>query len=460
MAKSENRLEIGPVAFLVAGLMFMEFLDGSILPTAAPTIARSFHTLSEQIGICATSYMVTIVILIPISAWLAEKFGVRKILFGSITLFVLASLLCAISTSVLELTIMRIIQGIGAATMVPVGRLILMRSVDKSQVIRTISYSVWPALAAPVIAPVLGGFIIAHASWRWIFLINLPIGLFVLLIGIKIVPHISGGKVERLDWNGFYGTAISLGFLVFGAAELGTPHVNILVSLLLIALGVGIGVPTIRHLKRTEKPLVDLAVMKIQTFQLNSSSGLLFRVSQNTAPFVLPLMFQDKFGWSPQKAGEILFFYMLGNLIFKVFTTPLMKKFAFKSLILWATLTSIPLTLALGILGHSLPILWIAILLFITGGVRSLGMTLYNTITFADIDQEVMSHANSLSNMVQQLAAVIAVAAAVIAINVGRAMAGTNYQFTFAFIFAIGMLLVSLGRVLALPSSAGDSLRN
>lgn len=156
MRDPKDRLEIGPVAFLVAGLMFMEFLDFSILPTAAPTIARSFHVLSAQVGICATAYMVAIVILIPISAWLADKYGVRIVLFSSITLFSAASLLCSFSTNLIELTTMRILQGIGAASMVPVGRLILMRSVDKNEVIRVISYSVWPALAAPAVAPVLG----------------------------------------------------------------------------------------------------------------------------------------------------------------------------------------------------------------------------------------------------------------------------------------------------------------
>ena len=171
-------------------------------------------------------------------------------------------------------------------------------------------------------------------------------------------------------------------------------------------------------------------------------------------------MFQDKFGWSAQKAGEVLFFYMLGNLTFKGITTPLMKKYTFKPLLLWATLTSIPLTFSLGILGKALPLPLMALLLLITGGVRSLGMTFYNTITYADIDQDVMSHANTLANMVQQLSSVIAVAAAVIAINVGRISVGVNYQFESAFIFAIGMLLVSLSKVLALPSSAGDSLRN
>lgn len=459
MAESNDRLEIGPVAFLIAGLMFMEFLDGSILPTAAPTIARTFHILSAQVGICVTTYMVTVVVLIPISAWLADKYGVRLVLFVSIAIFMIGSLLCALSSNLLELTAMRILQGMGAATMVPVGRLILMRSVDKSQVIRVISYSVWPALAAPVVAPVIGGFIIAHASWHWIFLVNLPIGLIALLIGLKIVPRIPGGNVERLDWAGFYGCALSLGFLVFAAANLGSPHINLLSTLLLLLLGVGIGLPTIQHLRRTDKPLINLSVLKIQTLHLNSTSGLLFRVAQNTAPFVLPLLFQDKFGWSAQRAGGVLFCYMLGNLVFKVFTTPLMNRFRFKPLILLSTLMSAPLTLALGLIGSSIPFFWLALLLLLTGGVRSIGMTLFNTITFADTDQEIMAHANTISNMVQQLASVIAVAIAVIALNLGRVLVGVQNQFTFAFSCAVVVLVISLWNVLRLPRSAGDSLR-
>ena len=459
MRDPKDRLEIGPVAFLVAGLMFMEFLDFSILPTAAPTIARSFHVLSAQVGICATAYMVAIVILIPISAWLADKYGVRIVLFSSITLFSAASLLCSFSTNLIELTTMRILQGIGAASMVPVGRLILMRSVDKNEVIRVISYSVWPALAAPAVAPVLGGFLISHASWHWIFLVNIPIGLVALLVGAKIVPAIPGGKVDSLDWPGFYGCAVSLGTLVFAAANLGAPHINLISTLALTLTGVGIGIPTILHLRKVTNPLIDVSVLKIQTFHLNSTSGLLFRVAQNTAPFVLPLLFQDKFGWSAEKAGETLFFYMLGNLGFKVFTTPLMKKFSFKPLILISTLFSIPLTISLGLLRSSIPFLWIAILLTVTGGVRSIGMTLYNTITFADTDLEIMSHANTLANMVQQLSTAIAVATAVIAINIGRALAGSTHQFSFAFGFAVCALLVSLRYVIPLPRSAGESLR-
>ena len=456
---SSKRLEIGPVAFLVAGLMFMQFLDGAILPIAAPTIARSFHILSAQVGICVTSYIVTVLVLIPISAWLADKFGVRLILFTSIAIFMLGSLLCSLSNNLVELTAMRILQGIGAASMVPVGRLILMRSVDKSQVIRVISYSVWPALAAPVVAPVVGGFIIAHASWHWIFLVNVPIGLIALLIGIKIVPRVPGGKVERLDWLGFYGCALSLGLLVLAAANLGSPHINLVSTLLLLVVGIGIGLPTIRHLRRSAEPLIDLSVLKIQTFHLNCTSGLLFRVAQNTPPFVLPLLFQDKFGWSAERAGGVLFFYMLGNLVFKVFTTPLMNKFRFKPLLLLSILLSAPLTLILGLIGSSIPFIWLTLLLLFAGGIRTIGMTLFNTITFADTNQEVMAHASTITNMVQQLASVIAVAIAVIALNLGRVLAGTQNQFTFAFSSAVLVLAISLWNVTSLPGTAGDSLR-
>jgi len=439
--------------------MFMQFLDGAILPIAAPTIARSFHILSAQVGICVTSYIVTVLVLIPISAWLADKFGVRLILFTSIAIFMLGSLLCSLSNNLVELTAMRILQGIGAASMVPVGRLILMRSVDKSQVIRVISYSVWPALAAPVVAPVVGGFIIAHASWHWIFLVNVPIGLIALLIGIKIVPRVPGGKVERLDWLGFYGCALSLGLLVLAAANLGSPHINLVSTLLLLVVGIGIGLPTIRHLRRSAEPLIDLSVLKIQTFHLNCTSGLLFRVAQNTPPFVLPLLFQDKFGWSAERAGGVLFFYMLGNLVFKVFTTPLMNKFRFKPLLLLSILLSAPLTLILGLIGSSIPFIWLTLLLLFAGGIRSIGMTLFNTITFADTNQEVMAHANTITNMVQQLASVIAVAIAVIALNLGRVLAGTQNQFTFAFSSAVLVLAISLWNVTSLPGTAGDSLR-
>jgi len=458
VSESKKRLELGSVALLVAGLMFMEFLDGAILPTAAPTIARSFHLFSSQIGICVTTYMVTIVCLIPVATWLAEKYGVRKVMLSSITLFTAASVLCAISTNLVELTVMRILQGLGASTMVPIGRLVVMRSTEKNQVITAISYLVWPALIAPVVAPVLGGLIIAHLSWPWIFMINLPLGIFALLIAIKIVPDIEGASTDKLDWTGFYGTTIALGSIVFGCAALGAPHINVAATLILFAAGIGVGWPTIRHFGKTDQPLIDLAPMKIQTFKINNVSGLLYRTAHNTAPFALPLLFQDKYGWSAARSGQVLFFYMLGNLGFKVFTTPLMKYFRFKPLIIFTTFASLLMALGMATMSANLSLIWMGLLLVVAGSIRSLGMTLYNTLTYADLDQEMMAHANTLAAMSQQMASVFAVAVAVISMKFGNLFFGSTYQFTFVFAVTGLMLMLSLIEVVALPKLAGDSL--
>jgi MFS family permease len=459
VSKSKNRLELGSVALLVAGLMFMEFLDGAILPTAAPTIARSFHLVSSQIGICVTTYMVTIVCLIPVATWLAEKYGVRKVMLSSITLFTVASVLCAISTNLFELTAMRILQGLGASTMVPIGRLVVMRSTEKNQVITAISYLVWPALIAPVVAPVLGGLIIAHLSWPWIFMINLPLGIFALLIAIKIVPDIEGASTDKLDWTGFYGTTIALGSIVFGCAALGAPHINLMTTLILFAIGIGVGWPTIWHFGKTNQPLIDLAPMKIQTFKINNISGLLYRTAHNTAPFALPLLFQDKYGWSAARSGQVLFFYMLGNLGFKVFTTPLMKHFRFKPLILFTTGISLIMAFAMATMNQNLSLFWMGILLISAGSIRSLGMTLYNTLTYADLEQEMMADANSLAAMTQQMASVFAVAVAVISMKFGNLVFGSANQFTVVFAVTGVMLMLSLIEVVQLPKLAGDSLR-
>jgi hypothetical protein len=210
---------------------------------------------------------------------------------------------------------------------------------------------------------------------------------------------------------------------------------------------------------KTDKPLIDLAPMKIQTFKINNVSGLLYRTAHNTAPFALPLLFQDKYGWSAARSGQVLFFYMLGNLGFKVFTTPLMKYFRFKPLILFTTGISLIMAFAMATMSQNLSLIWMGILLVIAGSIRSLGMTLYNTLTYADLEQEMMAHANSLAAMTQQMASVFAVAIAVISMKFGNLAFGSANQFTVVFAVTGVMLTLSLIEVVQLPKLAGDSLR-
>jgi Major Facilitator Superfamily len=457
--KSSERWEVGPIAFLIAGLLFMENLDAAVIPTAAPTIARQFHILSGQVGICATAYLMAVVVLIPVSAWFVEKWGARPVLFTSIIIFTGASLLCAISTTLTELTFMRVIQGAGGAMMVPVGRLVVLRATDKVHMIRAISYLTWPALTAPIIAPALSGLIIAHLSWPWIFAINLPIGIIELILAIKLIPKGALTTAQKLDWTGFVGASISLGALVFGAAALGNPKVNTLATSLLLVTGIGLGIPTVRHMFKVPIPLVGLDALHVRTFRFANTAGASFRVGINAVPFLMPLMFQDKFGWSPVRAGSTVLFLFLGNFFFKPLTTPLLKILPFRHILMIATSLSGVSILLISALKVSTPLILIWILLLFSGSVRSLGYTCYNTITFADIDQPKMQQANSLASMIQQLTQVFAVAIAVLALKLGVALFGNADQFTFAFIVLAVLVFMAFVGSARLPQKAGDSIR-
>lgn len=459
MNKGSARWEVGPVAFLVAGLLFMENLDAAVIPTAAPTIARQFHILSGQVGICVTAYLMSVVVLIPVSAWFVEKWGARPVLFTSIILFTSASLLCAASTSLTELTFMRILQGAGGAMMVPVGRLVVLRATDKAHMIRAISYLTWPALAAPIVAPALSGLIITHFSWPWIFVINLPIGMIAFLFAIKLIPKNTLLPPQKLDFIGFVGASLSLGCLVLGAAALGNPRVNVLETSLLILIGIGLGIPTVRHMFKTPDPLVGLDALQVKTFRFANSVGAAFRIGINAVPFLLPLMFQDKFGWSPARAGSVVLFLFVGNFLFKPLTTPLLKNLPFRHILMIATSLSGLSIFVISTLKASTPLFLIWILLVISGSVRSLGYTCFNTITFADIEQPKMQQANSLASMIQQLTQVFSVALAVLALKLGVALFGGADQYTFAFIVLAVLVFSAFVGSIRLPQKAGDSIR-
>jgi MFS family permease len=459
VGKSADRWEVGPVAFLIAGLLFMENFDASIIPTAAPTIARQFHILSGQMGICVTAYLMTMVVLIPVTAWFVEKWGARPVLFTSIVLFTGASLLCAISSNLAELTCMRVLQGAGGAMMVPVGRLVVLRATDKAHVIRAISYLTWPALTAPIIAPAVSGLIIAHFSWPWIFAINLPIGIVELLLAIKMIPktaHLGAGK---LDWLGFIGASVALGCLVFGSAALGNPRVNSLETIVLLGIGIGAGVPTVRHMLNSPMPLVSFVALRVRTFRAATTGGAAFRVGINAVPFLLPLMFQDKFGWSPVRAGSVVLSLFVGNFLFKPFTTPLLKKLPFRSVLMLSTGLSAVSVLLIALLQASTPLLVVWILLLFSGSVRSLGYTCYNTITFADIDQSGMQQANSLATMIQVTTQVFSVVVAVLGMKLGTVLFGAVNQFNFAFVVLACLVFCALIDSVRLPHKAGDAIR-
>jgi EmrB/QacA subfamily drug resistance transporter len=407
------------LALLVAGAFFMENLDGTIIATAAPRMARSFGVPSVELNVVITAYLLALGVFIPVSGWIADRYGARLVFSGAIALFTVSSGLCALSTSLGELTAARVLQGLGGAMMVPVGRLVVLRAANKADIIRVIAYLTWPALVAPVVAPALGGALVTYASWRWIFVLNLPLGLVALLVAVRIVPNLRPGRPAGLDWGGFALTGAGLGTFVFGL-ELVTDG-----SVSWAAVGAAIGAGAVLiwwavgHLRRTAHPLLDLRVLRVPTFRASSLGGSLFRMAISAAPFLLALMFQDGFGWSPLRSGVLVIAVFVGNIAIKPFTTPILHRFGFRTVLVTAGAAA-GLTLALcASFTAGTPLLLIVLVLVVSGVFRSIGFTAYNTIVFADVAPEGMGNANTLSSTIQQLTMGLGVAVGALALRAG-----------------------------------------
>ena len=303
------------VGFLVAGCFFMEIMDGTIVSTAAPRLSEALRVPVSSIGLLITAYFVTLAVLIPSSGWLVSRWGTRKVFLSAIVVFTAASLLCSTSTSLGELAAFRVLQGAGAAMMTPVGRLSVLARTAKSDLMRMISYIVWPALLAPVIAPLAGGVITTYGSWRWIFLINVPLGVVAFVVAVRIVPAVPPSAPPPLDLAGVALTALGLGGLAYAAgliSQSATPWALVaavgLPALIALALA-------IRHLLRAKNPLVDLRTLRIATFRVSVGSGALSTMAIAAVPFMLALLFQNVFGWSPVKSGAVVLFVFVVMLL-------------------------------------------------------------------------------------------------------------------------------------------------
>ena len=310
------------LALLVAGTYFMEILDGTIIATAAPAIAADLQVRPVDINLAMTAYLITLAVGIPISGWLAERFGARKVFTAAIAVFTVASLLCALSPNLAVLCVARMLQGLGGAMMVPVGRLVVLRDADRKEFLEAIAYLTWPALIAPVLAPVLGGLIVSYASWHWIFLINVPLGVVAFIVALKVVPDIRARKVPPPDWVGFLLCGTALAALVIGMELVGsapTPWAAVVLWLLLFVACTG---AALWWFKRALHPLLDLRALRIHTFRVGNGGGAVYRLVINAVPFLLPLMFMLGFGWGAFEAGLMTMAVFAGNVLIKPATSP------------------------------------------------------------------------------------------------------------------------------------------
>ncbi len=455
------------IPLIVAAAFFMETLDASIIVTALPSIAHSFgrSTLALSLGISA--YLVAAAVLVPTAGWVSERFGARNVFASAVGLFTVASLLCGLSPSFWAFVAARVLQGAAAAFMSPVGRMVVLREAPKNRIIESLGMIVWPALIGPVVGPPLGGFIATYASWHWIFFINLPIGLLGLWLVLRYIPRHAPGPRQRFDWPGFAYTATALVALIQGLSLLAEAPGQRLLGLLLCLSGLGLGALALRHARHQERlqatPLLDLQATREPVFMLSAvSAGLLGRVAINAVPFLLPLMFQIGFGLSPFHAGLMLLVYMAGNLLMKLGTTQLLRRYGFRRVLVVNGLLGAASIGLCGLLTPAWPLLPLCAALLLTGMARSMQFTALNTLAFADIPTSARAGASTLTAMAFQLSSALGVAFATLGLASatwpGHASSTSLGSFHWALLCCSALMAASALWLLKLPRQAGEQV--
>jgi EmrB/QacA subfamily drug resistance transporter len=450
------------VSLIVACALFMEQLDGSIIATALPSIAGSFHVDPLHLNLAITSYLFSLAVFIPLSGWVADRFGARTVFRAAIVVFVIGSVCCGASQNIWELVISRILQGAGGAMMVPVGRLVVLRIIPRDQLVNAMAWISMPALIGPVLGPPLGGFIVTYTSWRWIFYVNVPIGLLGLILATLYVPNIREERSDPLDLKGFLLMAVALAGLVFSFETVGRHLIPGAATACLFLVGcIGLTLYLL-HMKRVSYPIIDLSILKYRTYRAAITGGSLFRVGVGAVPFLLPLMLQVGFGISPAKSGMLTFASAAGAMFMKLCAAPIVKKFGFKPILISNSLIN-----AFFLFGCAFftPTTWrsaIFVFLLIGGFFRSLQFTSLNAMAYAEVPQTLVSRANTLYSMLQQLSLSMGVAIGASLLNLtmfwthGSELGPTDFWPAYIGVGVFSLLAVPI--FATLPKGAGDEM--
>jgi EmrB/QacA subfamily drug resistance transporter len=450
------------VPMIIGSALFMQTLDATVITNALPTMARSLHEDPLTLNLAITAYLLASAVFLPISGWAADRFGAKLVFRIAIALFAAASLGCGLSHSLPELVAARMFQGMAGAMMAPVGRLVLLRSVPKSELVRAMSYLTMPAMLGPVLGPPIGGFIVTHFSWQWIFFINIPIGVLGVLLVTLFIGDVREQQVPPLDWRGFILTGFGLAGVVYGFENLGR---GILPFSVVAGLFIGGGVCLALygwHAKRAPHAIVDLSLFRIPTFMASTLGGAFIRMSMGATPFLLALLLQIGFGLNPLAAGLMTFTSAAGALVMKATARPILQRFGFKPVLVANTVITGVIFMSYSLFKASTPQLLIVTTLLIGGFFRSLQFTALNTLAYDDIEQSRMSQASSLSAMGQQLSQSIGIGLAALLLH---AILGLHHAQTLqaadvspAF-FIIGVIsLFGLAFFIGLPADVGAEM--
>ena len=375
-----------------------------MIATSLPAIAADIGTNPLALKLAVTSYLLSLAIFIPASGWTADRFGARTVFRAAIAVFVLGSLGCALSGSLTDFVIARIVQGMGGAMMTPVGRMVLVRTISKRELVGAMAWVTTPALIGPVLGPPIGGFITTYATWHWIFIINVPIGLLGIFLATRFIPDVRAEKHERFDVVGMVLAGLGIGGLAFGLSVLGLNFLPWTFVAGLVVGGACFIAAYLVHARRTENPALDLSLFRIPTFFASVVGGFIFRLGLGALPFLLPLMLQIGFGMTPFQSGMITFATALGAMGMKWSTTTILRRFGFRNILVINSIISAAFLAVCAGFTAATPISLMMILLLVGGFFRSLQFTSINTIAYADVDLNRISRATALVSVAQQLA--------------------------------------------------------
>jgi EmrB/QacA subfamily drug resistance transporter len=430
------------IPLIVATALFMENMDSTVIATSLPAIAADIGTSPLTLKLAITSYLLSLAVFIPASGWTADRFGARMVFSLAVGVFIVGSIGCALSSSVTDFVVARIVQGIGGAMMTPVGRLVLLRSIDKSALVNAMAWVTVPALVGPVIGPPLGGFITTYFSWHWIFLINIPIGLLGIFMALRYIDPIRSENPERFDLYGLVLAGIGLGGIAFGLSIAGLNLLPWTIVAALVAIGSISMTLYVIHARRTASPVLDFTLLRLPTMRASILGGFLFRLGIGALPFLLPLLMQIGFGLSPFRSGLVTFSSAVGAMGMKALAARIIKTFGFRNMMTINAVVSSVFLAACALFTAATPLLLIFIILVVGGFFRSLQFTAINTVAYAEVEPAQMSRATTLVSVNQQLA--LSAGVAVGAFCVESTMLVRHVQELSADDFAPAFLVVAI----------------
>lgn len=447
---------------ILATALFMENMDSTVIATSLAAIAADIGTDPISLKLALTAYLVALAIFIPISSWMADRFGARRVFRTAMLVFMIGSICCAFSSSLAQFVGARFIQGMGGAMMGPVARLVLVRATPRHQLVDAMAWLTIPALIGPIVGPPFGGFLTTYFSWHWIFWINIPIGILgIVLVGFAL-PNEHRNKPRNIDGPGFVLAGLAFALFAFGCSVVSLPALPPLYGLIAAVAGMGIGCFYVRHALTTEFPLLDLRLLATRNFRIAIVAGTFFRLGQGATPFLFPLMLQLTFGLSPFESGMVTFVGAIGALAAKFVANWMFAHWGFKYPLVWSTAISAAGIVAMGLYTPETPMPLILAILTFTGFWQSTFWTGSNAFTFADIEDKDAGQANVISQVWGQLMFAMGVALGGGTLELVHRLRGAgelalvDFHIAFYVVAAVGLVATVL--FMTLPKNAGHQL--